>query len=80
MGAQAVRLKLHDAPALGEHPGGGVPGDLIDGYFHLPLARHPVVGMGSLRYGRILHWHAGAISWMLEGNHVVRAVDDSTPP
>ncbi len=54
IGAQAVRLELHDLPALGERPGVGVPGDLIDGYLHLPFVRPPVIGMGSQRYRRLV--------------------------
>ncbi len=50
IGAQAVRLELHDAPTLRERPRVSMPGDLLDGYLQLPLFWSPSVRMGSQRY------------------------------
>ena len=79
IGPQAVRLELHDMPALAERPGIGKAGDLIDGYLHLALVRHPVVGVGSAL------WPHFALA---RGSDIVDArkepyegaVDDKMPP
>ena len=54
IGAESVRLELHEMPALRERPGVGVPRDLIHRDLHLPKVRSPVVGMRPERNGRLV--------------------------